>query len=152
MKCQERNLEDKVTLVNAREEGLKDNVNKLKVNEMELKNAEEKLQIEKEKMMRELEVKELMTKHRNELRNLEMQLSSLKDNECDLQGRIDQLSKERDDALASARDQPGPKVIETSGEIEKLEKQLREAHKRLQNCRIAKYKGRGTDSETDQSG
>lgn len=33
-----------------------------------------------------------------------------------------------------------------------MEKQLREAHKRLQNCRIAKYKGRGTDSETDQSG
>lgn len=83
-------------------------------------------ELEKEKMMRELEVKELMTKHRNELRNLEMQLSSLKDNECDLQGRIDQLSKERDEALASARDQPGPKVIETSGEIEKLEKQLRE--------------------------
>ena len=84
-------------------------------------------ELEKEKMMRELEVKELMTKHRNELRNLEMQLSSLKDNECDLQGRIDQLSKERDEALASARDQqPGPRVIEASGEIEKLEKQLRE--------------------------
>merc|ERR1711936_1331158 len=83
-------------------------------------------ELEKEKMMRELEVKELMTKHRNELRNLEMQLSSLKDNECDLQGRIDQLSKERDEALASARDQPGPRVIEASGDIEKLEKQLRE--------------------------
>merc|ERR1712181_112875 len=36
--------------------------------------------------------------------------------------------------------------------VYKMEKQLREAHKRLQNCRIAKYKGRGTDSETDQSG
>ena len=83
-------------------------------------------ELEKEKMMRELEVKELMTKHRNELRNLEMQLSSLKDNECDLQGRVDQLSKERDEALASARDQPGPRVVEASGEIEKLEKQLRE--------------------------
>jgi len=77
-------------------------------------------------MMRELEVKELITKHRNELRNLEIQLSSLKDNECDLQGRIDQLSKERDEALVSARDQSGPRVIETSGDIEKLEKQLRE--------------------------
>merc|ERR1719348_200649 len=76
-------------------------------------------ELEKEKMMRELEVKELMTKHRNELRNLEMQLSSLKDNECDLQGRIDQLSKERDEALASARDQqPGPRVMEASGETE----------------------------------
>merc|ERR1719282_1387382 len=76
--------------------------------------------------MRELEVKELITKHRNELRNLEIQLSSLKDNECDLQGRIDQLSKERDEALVSARDQSGPRVNETSGAIEKLEKQLRE--------------------------
>ena len=83
-------------------------------------------ELEKEKMMRELEVKELITKHRNELRNLEIQLSSLKDNECDLQGRIDQLSKERDEALVSARDQSGPRVIETSGDIEKLEKQLRE--------------------------
>merc|ERR1712223_1821737 len=83
-------------------------------------------ELEKEKMMRELEVKELITKHRNELRNLEIQLSSLKDNECDLQGRIDQLSKERDEALVSARDQSGPRVIETSGDIEKLEKHLRE--------------------------
>merc|ERR1719412_523502 len=32
-------------------------------------------ELEKEKMMRELEVKELITKHRNELRNLEIQLS-----------------------------------------------------------------------------
>merc|ERR1712223_2299777 len=79
-------------------------------------------ELEKEKMMRELEVKELITKHRNELRNLEIQLSSLKDNECDLQGRIDQLSKERDEALVSARDQSGPRVIETSGDIEKLKK------------------------------
>jgi len=36
--------------------------------------------------------------------------------------------------------------------VYKMEKQLREAHKRLQNCRIKKYHGRGTDSETDQSG
>merc|ERR1719412_1444655 len=99
------------------------------VDEGRMKNDEmamEKNELEKEKMMRELEVKELITKHRNELRNLEIQLSSLKDNEGDLQGRIDQLSKERDDALVSARDQSGPRVNETSGDIEKLEKQLRE--------------------------
>merc|ERR1711970_1641114 len=54
-------------------------------------------ELEKEKMMRELEVKELMTKHRNELRNLEMQLSTMKDNESDLLGRIDQLAKEREE-------------------------------------------------------
>merc|ERR1712076_233993 len=80
--------------------------------------------------MRELEVKEIITKHRSELRNLEMQLSSLKDNECDLQGRIDQLSKERDDAMVSAREQlhisTGSRSNESSAGIEKLEKQLRE--------------------------
>jgi len=87
-------------------------------------------ELEKEKMMRELEVKEIMTKHRSELRNLEMQLSSLKDNECDLQGRIDQLSKERDEAMGAARDQQllhtGSRNNESSADIEKLEKQLRE--------------------------
>merc|ERR1719431_158142 len=42
--------------------------------------------------------------------------------------------------------------VEARSEVYKMEKQLREAHKRLQNCRIKKYHGRGTDSETDQSG
>ena len=91
-------------------------------------------ELEKEKMMRELEVKEVITKHRNELRNLEMQLSSMKDNECDLQGRIDQLAKERDEAMTVAREQqqhtPVPAFRRESGdmggEMEKLEKQLRE--------------------------
>ena len=84
-------------------------------------------ELEKEKMMRELEVKELMTKHRNELRNLEMQLSSLKDNECDLQGRVDQLARERDEAVAAAREHPAPvQRGDANSEIEKLEKQLRD--------------------------
>merc|ERR1719500_2682641 len=84
-------------------------------------------ELEKEKMMRELEVKELMTKHRNELRNLEMQLSSLKDNECDLQGRVDQLARERDEAVAAAREHPAPvQRGDANSETEKLEKQLRD--------------------------
>lgn len=41
-------------------------------------------ELEKDKMMRELEVKEIMTKHRSELRNMEIQLSTMKDNESDL--------------------------------------------------------------------
>ena len=89
-------------------------------------------ELEKEKMMRELEVKEILTKHRSELCNLGLQLSSMKDNECDLQDRINQLSKERDDALLmqAGREQPGTParelVREGNGETEKLEKQLRE--------------------------
>ena len=58
---------------------------------------EELGELEKEKMMRELEVKELVAHHRAELRNLEIQMSALKDNESDLLGRIDQLSRERDE-------------------------------------------------------
>jgi Rho-associated protein kinase 2 len=98
-------------------------------------------ELEKEKMMRELEVKEVMTKHRNELRNLEMQLSSLKDNECDLQGRIDQLSKEREDVLNMAREQqhaaPGPR-LSTSGGTEKLELELEKLEKQLQEEKLKK--------------
>ena len=35
-------------------------------------------ELEKEKMMRELEVKELISQHRAEIRNIEMQMSALK--------------------------------------------------------------------------
>merc|ERR1712026_519222 len=54
-------------------------------------------ELEKEKMMRELEVKELMSKHRSEVRNMEIQLTTMKDNEGDLLGRIDQITKEREE-------------------------------------------------------
>ena len=39
---------------------------------------EEFADLEKEKVIRELELKEMMAKHKTEIRNLEMQLSSLK--------------------------------------------------------------------------
>ena len=80
---------------------------------------EELGELEKEKMMRELEVKELVAHHRAELRNLEIQMSALKDNESDLLGRIDQLSREREERDGSG----GEKNRE---EVDKLEKQLRE--------------------------
>ena len=91
-------------------------------------------ELEKEKMMRELEVKEVMTKHRNELRNLEMQLSTMRDNEADLLVRVDQLTKDRDEMHHQAQESSKlareesyeNKHIENNAEIEKLEKQLRE--------------------------
>merc|ERR1719495_1815199 len=88
-------------------------------------------ELEKEKMMRELEVKELMAKHRSELRNVEMQLSTMKDNESDLLGRIDQLAKEREEVAQQISQQTRESVSyevsnDDSAEIEKLEKQLRE--------------------------
>ena len=88
-------------------------------------------ELEKEKMMRELEVKELMAKHRSELRNVEMQLSTMKDNESDLLGRVDQLAKERDDIAQQISQQVRESVSyeissNDTADIEKLEKQLRE--------------------------
>jgi len=80
---------------------------------------EELGELEKEKMMRELEVKELTAHHRAEIRNIEMQMSALKDNESDLLGRIDQLSREREE-----RDGSGGQ--NNREEVDKLEKQLRE--------------------------
>ena len=90
-------------------------------------------EMEKDKMMRELEVKEINTKHRNELRNMEMQLSTMKDNESDLLGRIDQISKERDDLSQQiretsqlVREESVGTINDNNEDIEKLEKQLRE--------------------------
>ena len=39
---------------------------------------EEMADLEKEKVIRELELKEMLAKHKTEIRNLEMQLSGLK--------------------------------------------------------------------------
>ena len=60
--------------------------------------AEEDIaELEKEKMMIELELKEVGAKHRADARNLEMQLATLKDTESDLLQKIDQLSKDNTD-------------------------------------------------------
>merc|ERR1719410_1776737 len=75
-----------------------------------------------------------MTKHHNELRNLEMQLSTMRDNEADLLVRVDQLTKDREDLYQQAQESSKlareesyeNKHIENNAEIEKLEKQLRE--------------------------
>ena len=109
-------------------------------------------ELEKEKVMRELEMKELVSKHRSDVRNLEMQLTALKDTESDLLGKIDQLSKDREElgnqlrnvqeqravAAAAAAATPGSVTDsvaspmrpaadnDVSAELEKLQKQLQE--------------------------
>ena len=52
-------------------------------------------ELEKEKMMVELEVKDLSNAHKVKQRNLEMQLEAAKDNESDLLQRIDLLTKDQ---------------------------------------------------------
>ena len=106
-KTQVRELQDEV-------DEAKDQVNEL---ERELENHSQRLQqaiargdsealsrrvleediaeLEKEKMMVELEVKDLTNAHKVKLRNLEMQLEGAKDNESDLLQRIDLLTKDQ---------------------------------------------------------
>ena len=106
-KTQVRELQDEV-------DEAKDHVNEL---ERELENVAQRLQqaiargdsealsrrvleediaeLEKEKMMVELEVKDLTNAHKVKLRNLEMQLEGAKDNESDLLQRIDLLTKDQ---------------------------------------------------------
>lgn len=60
--------------------------------------AEEDIaELEKEKMMIELELKEIGTKHKSDLRNMEMQLASQKDRESDLLQTCDQLQADNHD-------------------------------------------------------
>jgi chromosome segregation ATPase len=64
--------------------------------------AEEDIaELEKEKMMIELELKDVGSKHRADARNLEMQLATLKDTESDLLQKIDQLSRDNVDLQVS---------------------------------------------------
>lgn len=60
-------------------------------------------ELEKEKMMVELEVKDLTNAHKVKQRNLEMQLEAAKDNESDLLQRIDLLTKDQMEANEKIR-------------------------------------------------
>ena len=57
-------------------------------------------ELEKEKMMIELELKDIGAKHRADARNLEMQLTTLKDTESDLLQKIDLLTRDNADLQA----------------------------------------------------
>merc|ERR1719384_3015897 len=89
-----------------------------------------------------------MTKHRNELRNLEMQLSTMRDNEADLLVRVDQLSKDREELYQQAQESSKlareesfeNKHIENNAEIEKLEKQVREEKLRKKEKELRRLK------------
>ena len=60
--------------------------------------AEEDIaELEKEKMMIELELKDINSKFKSDARNLEMQLVGMKDTEGDLLQKIDLLSKDNNE-------------------------------------------------------
>lgn len=64
---------------------------------------EDLAELEKEKMMVELELEELSSKHKADARNLEMQLAAAKDIESDLLQRVDQLSKDNEELSLKAQ-------------------------------------------------
>jgi len=118
--------------------------------------AEEDIaELEKEKMMIELEMKEMVSKHKAELRNKEMEIVSLKDNESDYIQRYDQLSKENNELQYKVKELqdeleqmlntniPPPAPVQTSPiqdvqfELDKMKKMLNttKSAKPESNCR-----------------
>ncbi|XP_040567571.1 rho-associated protein kinase 1 isoform X1 [Lepeophtheirus salmonis] len=87
-------------------------------------------ELEKEKMMIELELKEIVSKNKADARSLESQLASLKDNESDYIQRIDMLMRESDELLRkfASKGENGPMgetiYNEEASEIERLTKLL----------------------------
>ena len=85
--------------------------------------AEEDIaELEKEKMMIELELKDIGSKHRADARNLEMQLAAMKDSESDLLQKIDMLTRDnadlqdkviqmQDEEATVAEDQPDAEAM-----------------------------------------
>ena len=67
--------------------------------------AEEDIaELEKEKMMIELELKDIGSKHRADARNLETQLAAMKDSESDLLQKIDLLTRDNADLQDKVRE------------------------------------------------
>jgi chromosome segregation ATPase len=82
--------------------------------------------LEKEKTMKELELKDLLAKHRSEVNSKEVILNSLKDREMELKKINEHLSKDKDDIsrqLKQLQDEFNKKVG-SSEEIDKLKSKL----------------------------
>jgi chromosome segregation ATPase len=82
--------------------------------------------LEKEKTMKELELKDLLAKHRSEINSKEVILNSLKDREMELKKINEHLSKDKDDIsrqLKQLQDEFNKKVG-SSEEIDKLKSKL----------------------------
>lgn len=87
--------------------------------------AEEQLaDVEKEKTMLELEVKELMSRHKNEMNKRDTQISTLEDWKREHSSRVEKLQQEKDDLNNKIKTLS--EVIQSSKntELDKLKKQL----------------------------
>jgi Rho-associated protein kinase 2 len=110
--------------------------------------AEEDIaELEKEKMMIELELKEMNSKFKSDARNLEMQLVGMKDTEGDLLQKIDLLSKDNNelqykvkelqDELDLVSNNPPPAPVQLSP-IQDVQFELDKMKKMLSNERLLK--------------
>lgn len=77
--------------------------------------------LEKEKTMKELELKDLLLKHRNELNSKDLTLSQSKELEMELKKINDQLLKEKDDIMRQIK-QLQDELAKTTGSNEELDK------------------------------
>uniref|UniRef100_A0A8D8YBQ4 Rho-associated protein kinase let-502 n=1 Tax=Cacopsylla melanoneura TaxID=428564 RepID=A0A8D8YBQ4_9HEMI len=85
-------------------------------------------ELEKEKTMKELELKDLMAKHRSDLSSKENLLSTGKDREVDFKKSIEQLIKDKEDLTQQINllKEELRKSSNSSEEMEKLHKQLKQ--------------------------
>ncbi|KAI5742026.1 hypothetical protein M8J77_002303 [Diaphorina citri] len=83
-------------------------------------------ELEKEKTMKELELKDLMAKHRSDLSSKESLLSNGKEREVDYKKSIDQLMKDREDLQQQINLLKEELRKSSNSEMEKLHKQLKQ--------------------------
>ncbi|XP_066256742.1 rho-associated protein kinase 1 isoform X1 [Euwallacea similis] len=83
--------------------------------------------LEKEKTMKELELKDLLSKHRNDINAKEVALNAVRDREIEVKRQNDQLQREMDDLsrLCKQLQDELKRVSDNSDEIEKLRAKLK---------------------------
>ncbi|XP_044739220.1 rho-associated protein kinase 2 isoform X2 [Chrysoperla carnea] len=83
--------------------------------------------LEKEKTMKELEFKDLFTKHRAELASRDTNISNLREREMEYKKTIDQLVKEKDDLARQVKSQQDDlnKITNNAEEVERLTSKLK---------------------------
>ena len=86
-------------------------------------------ELEKEKTMKELEIKDLMARHRSDMINKEVALNSLRDRENEMKKTYDVITKENEDLggkLKTAQEELQAASNASGDEVERLRKQLKQ--------------------------
>ncbi|CAL8142817.1 unnamed protein product [Orchesella dallaii] len=81
-------------------------------------------ELEKEKTMKELEIKDLIARHKTELSNKDILITSLRDKESEYKKSVEQLKKERDEVNNKLKSVQEDLEKSSGDELEKMKKQL----------------------------